>query len=280
MKFVKKPEKLSVPIYFKSFFSYHLFLYQKLLILIIYMSIAEEYSMISRPKLYEGVVIDLVSRNLVTTHDLIIKIFGKYDSEKADNQRRDINKTLTSLLQKGIVEREPIDNRTFGYKPKGMQLPGSGSLETDECKICNKTKYVRDLNTEGICEMCLELSNQTISAANPSKTIAKDYQGKIERVFGNMETPKEDKIVVSNYTKNTNQPITKGTIDVFSILKDKEVRIISKNGQKFHGVLNDVTPDGFLGLQTATAPSIIKISEISSIQPWDFYNYHNENKQQ
>jgi len=219
--------------------------------------------MINNTTMLESAIVGAIGEYM-TTRDLVIKIFGRYDtnSPASENQRRAVNRCLSVLVSKGKLIRKQINKKTFGYVVPTKCTP---SYDTTPCGICGKTKYTSDLDEDGFCAMCHDLANQTTSPPNPHLVSTASHR-KIDRTFGNLETPNSNPIL------NTSTPSPapgKKTIDIVRHLMDTTIRVTTAGGRLIHGTLNDVTDDGFIGIQTDYGPSVVRLSQIAAIQQWD-----------
>jgi hypothetical protein len=196
----------------------------------------------------------------VTTHDIIIKLFGKYEKGRSHVQRRTIQKCLSQLIADGKIGRTKINGKTYGY----FATKGKNDTEDtfDTCIICGGRKHIRDLDSDGMCMMCADLASQTTASPNPHLT---SDNKRISRAFGNPDGCKDESMGLQAIPN----PNGRNKIDIFKVLTGCQVRIILPGGRLIHGVLKEIASDGFLGLQTDFGPSVINPKHIASIQPWD-----------
>ncbi|HOL44381.1 MAG TPA: hypothetical protein PK659_09035 [Methanothrix sp.] len=200
-----------------------------------------------------GILMDVLARSTtpLSVKEIVFEIFGK--SMPNSTQRR-INRDLQRLCTKGVVGKDS-SHRPYRY----YMIKKGEQIDLAPCRACGNVRNVADLNSEGLCPACSEMVEQTA----PSHEVCVSDNKRVNTFFGVHEP-------INTVENDAWSPGIRKHVKFLRELLGKPVRVTTAK-QYLHGVVVDVTADGYVVLQSAYGPVIVNSARVAAIE--HFVNY-------
>lgn len=189
---------------------------------------------------------DVLQRNNIpmTTKEIMIELYGKV---MPDNVRRRIDRILSDMRANGIVGRDDT-TRPFRY-----YIITRNPIEMSACRICGNIKSTSELH-DGVCQICDEIEKQVV----PSRQVKVSDNRRVNAFFGNYEP-------ITTIDVNEHTPAMRKHVAILQQLLHEPVRVTTAKGY-LHGILLNITPDGFMELDTDFGPAIVNSTKVAAIE--------------